>query len=275
MRIALAQADCALGDVGENTRRVRELLGRARAEGADLVVFPELMLTGYSLGQVDEDVSRAVTDEEIAALAAETEGLACVVGFAEAGRVHTYNSAAYLEDGVVRHLHRKLFLPTYDIWEERKHFTPGDAMRAFDTRFGRMAILLCGDAWQPVPTVLAVQDGARVLIVPADSTARQPDIEQYWHDISRFYARMLQCFVVFVNRVGEEPGLRFWGGSHIYDPWGELVVEAPRDEPALVSADIDLADVRRRRREMPLLKEARLALLSRELERLAAEGGDL
>jgi predicted amidohydrolase len=276
VRIALAQADCALGDVAENARRVREVLARARAEAADLVVFPELMLTGYSLAHVDEDVSRAVTDEEIAALAAETDGdLSCVVGFAEAGRVHTYNSAAYLEDGAIRHLHRKLFLPTYDIWEEHKHFTPGDAMRAFDTRFGRMAILVCGDAWQPVLAVLAVQDGARVLIVPADSTARRPDIQEYWRDICRFYARLLQCYVVFVNRVGEEPGLRFWGGSHVHDPWGELLAEAPADEPALVCADIDLAAVRRRRRELPLLKEARLALLSRELERLAAEGGYL
>jgi predicted amidohydrolase len=80
---------------------------------------------------------------------------------------------------------------------------------------------------------------------------------------------------VFVNRVGMEPGLRFWGGSHIYGPEGELVGEAPRDEPALLSADIDLAAVRRVRREMPLLKEARLALLGREIERLAADGGDL
>jgi predicted amidohydrolase len=81
--------------------------------------------------------------------------------------------------------------------------------------------------------------------------------------------------VVFVNRVGDEADLRFWGGSHVYDPWGALVAEAPRHEPALVTADIDLGEVRRRRREMPLVKEARLALLSRELERLAAEGGDL
>jgi predicted amidohydrolase len=148
-------------------------------------------------------------------------------------------------------------------------------MRAFDTRFGRMAILLCSDAWQPALAVLAVQDGARVLIVPANSALRREDIVEQWHDITRFYARTLQCYVVFVNRVGLEPGLRFWGGSHVYGPEGELVAEAPRDEPALVTADLDLAAVRRVRRAMPLLKEARLGLLSREVERLAAEGGDV
>jgi len=225
---------------------------------------------------VSEDVSRSVDDPEIMELAEAADGLACVVGFAEAGRVHTYNSAAYLEGGEVRHVHRKLYLPTYDIWEERKHFTPGGAMRSFDTDgIGRVAILICSDAWQPALAVLAVQDGARVLIVPANSTRRLPAIQEEWRDINRFYARILECYVVFVNRVGEEHELSFWGGSHVYDPWGELVAEGPADEPALPTVDLDLGGVSRRRREMPLVKEARLALLSRELDRLAAEGGDL
>jgi predicted amidohydrolase len=275
VRVTLGQVEPVLGEVSVNLRRTREVLDRARSEGADLVVLPELMLTGYSLGQVNEDVARSVDEAEIVELAEAADGLGCVVGFAEAGRVHTYNSAAYLEHGAVRHVHRKLYLPTYDIWEERKHFTPGDSMRSFDTDIGRVAILICSDAWQPALAVLAVQDGARVLIVPANSTGRRPAIEEEWRDVNRFYARMLECYVVFVNRVGDEPGLGFWGGSHVYDPWGELVAEAPTDEPAVITVDLDLGGVRRRRREMPLVKEARLALLSRELDRLAAEGGDL
>jgi predicted amidohydrolase len=275
VRVALGQSDPVLGDVEENTRRSREAVCRARSEGADLVVLPELTLTGYSLGRVSHDVSRAPDDPEITQLAEEADGLACVVGFAEAGRVHTYNSAAYLERGAVRHVHRKLYLPTYDIWEERKHFTPGNAMRSFDTDIGRVAVLICSDAWQPALAVLAVQDGARVLIVPANSTLRRPEIQAEWRDINRFYARMLETYVVFVNRVGAEGDLSFWGGSHVYDPWGELVAEAPGGEEAFVTVELDLSAVRRRRREMPLVKEARLALLSRELDRLAAEGGDL
>jgi predicted amidohydrolase len=276
VRVALGQVEPALGDVPENLRRTREALERARSEGADVVVLPELMLTGYALGHVSEDVTRSVDDPEIVELAKAADPLGCVFGFAEAGRVHTYNSAAYLEGGEVRHVHRKLYLPTYDIWEERKHFTPGGAMRSFDTDgIGRVAILICSDAWQPALAVLAVQDGARVLIVPANSTRRLAAIQEEWRDINRFYARILECYVVFVNRVGEEHELSFWGGSHVYDPWGELVAEAPADEPALLTVELDLDGVRRRRREMPLVKEARLALLSRELNRLAAEGGDL
>jgi predicted amidohydrolase len=275
LRLALAQVGPALGDVAHNTGQSREALARAKSEGVDLVVLPELMLTGYSLGLVDDDVSRAIDDPELTQLADAADGPACVVGFAEAGPVHTYNSAAYLQGGSVLHVHRKLYLPTYDIWEERKHFTPGNSMRAFDTDIGRVAILICSDAWQPALAVVAVQDGARVLIVPASSTRRRGAIEEEWRDINRFYARMLETYVVFVNRVGAEGELSFWGGSHVYDPWGELVAEAPTGEPAFVTAELDLANVRRRRREMPLVKEARLALLSRELDRLAAEGGDL
>ena len=275
LRIALAQVDTVLGDVEANLASTRAVMARARDARADLVVFPELSLTGYALGHVDEDVSRAAGDAELTGLAAEAGGMACVIGFAEAGRVHTYNSAAYLEGGRVRHVHRKLYLPTYDIWEERKHFTPGDALRAFDTPWGPAAVLICGDAWQPAVASLAVQDGARVLIVPACSTARKPEIQDDWRAICRFYARMLECFVVFVNRVGIEPGLDFWGGSHVHDPWGVCLAEAPVGEEALVTADLDLGAVRRRRREMPLVKEARLGLLGRELDRLVAEGGDL
>jgi predicted amidohydrolase len=275
VRVALAQLDCELGDVPENTRRARALIAEAKGKQADLVVLPELTLTGYSIGLVPDDVSLVSDDDELADLADAADGLGCVIGFAEAGRVHTYNSAAYLERGAVRHIHRKLYLPNYDIWEERKHFTPGTAMRSFDTQIGRVAMLICADAWQPAVAVLAVQDGARVLIVPACSTRQRPEITTEWHDVNRFYARMLETFVVFVNRVGEEDGLRFWGGSHVYDPYGELVAEAPEDEPAMVIAELDLSKVRRRRREMPLVKEARLGLLSRELDRLVAEGGDL
>ena len=130
VRLALAQIDCALGDVAENARRVRQALAAPTVRSADVVVFPELTLTGYALGHVGDDVSRAVTDAEIAGLATETDRTAFVVGFAEAGTVHTYNSAVYAEGGRVVHLHRKLYLPNYDIWEERKHFTAGSAMRA-------------------------------------------------------------------------------------------------------------------------------------------------
>ena len=135
-------------------------------------------------------------------------------------------------------------------------FEPGTELRAFDTRFGRLAILICNDAWQPFLVSTAVQDGARVLVMPSASSTEVPEAEEYWHDLTRFYARMLQCYVVFVNRVGTEGGFTFWGGSHVVDPLGEPVVEAPRLEEAVVFADLDLERVEARRRELPLLGRA-------------------
>ena len=279
IRVTLAQVDCTLGDVHANLERAAAVLVQARDEGADLVVFPELSLTGYSLGQVPEDTSLEAVDEEMAPMLGQGGETSVVVGFSEAGRLHTYNTAAYIEDGVLRHLHRKLYLPTYGRFEERKIFSPGQALRAFETRFGPMAILICNDLWQPMLPFLAVQDGARVMLVPANSSRQRfpgvADMPSEWRDINRFHARMFESYVIFVNRVGTEGELAFWGGSHVIDPWGEIIGEAPLDEPAVMTVEFDLDAVRRRRREMPLVKEARLALLAREVDRLAAEGGDL
>jgi predicted amidohydrolase len=176
-------------------------------------------------------------------------------------------------------VHRKLYLPTYGAYEDRKHFSPGQAMRAFETPFGLAAILICNDLWQPMLPFLAVQDGAQVLLVPANSSRNAfpglADMQPEWRAINRFHARMLESYVVFCNRVGSEGELSFWGGSHVLDPWGEPVWEAPLDTPTVATIELDLNNVRRRRHEMPLVKEARLALLAREIDRLANEGGDL
>ncbi len=280
MRVVLAQIDCLLGDVDENLRRAKEIIARAKSEGADLIVFPELSLAGYALGELSNNVAIEARSEPIVSLAEEAGETGVVVGFCEEGRgFHTYNSAAYLEGGSLLHLHRKLYLPNYRIYEERKHYNPGQSLRAFDTRLGRMAMLICNDAWQPCLPFIAVQDGAQVLIIPANSGVypypELLDTREYWRDITRFYARMLESYVIFVNRVGEEGNLIFPGYSHVVDPWGRVVAEGPGREEALITANIDLDNVRRRRREVPLVKEARLALLSKELNRLAEEGGDL
>ncbi len=281
MRITLAQVDCNLGDVTANLERAEKAVTTAVDEGSELVVFPELHLTGYCIGSVDEDLSMQADDRRLRRLAARAGMAGVVAGFVEDGPgVHTYNSAAYYHEGRLAHVHRKLYLPTYTTFEERKFFTPGPSLRAFpaaeDTR---MAILICNDAWQPQLAFLATQDGARVLIMPTSSAQSQfpdkYDSKTYWRDITRFYARMFQLFVVFVNRVGTEDSLTFWGGSHVVDPWGEVVAEAPEDVEHLLTVDIDLKDVRRRRRDIPLVKEARLGLISREVNRLLDEGGDL
>ncbi len=172
----MAQVAPVLGDVDANFELARQAIREAREKGADLAVFPELSMTGYSLGQVSDEVSIEASDPRITELAEEAGDVSVVIGFHEDGAgVRTYNSAAYLEEGRVLHLHRKLYLPTYSIFEERKHFSPGQSMRAFTSRFGRMAMMICNDAWQPTLGFLAVQDFARVLLIPTNSAdARFP-----------------------------------------------------------------------------------------------------
>jgi predicted amidohydrolase len=280
MRITLAQADSRLGDIDANLERAAEIIAVGGRDGSDAVVFPELFLTGYSIGRVDADLSLSSDDPRLLQLSRVCDGTDVLMGFYEDGHgVHSYNAAAYLDGGALLHTHRKLYLPTYDIFEERKHFSPGQSMRAYDTRHGRVATLICNDAWQPQLVFLAVQDGACVLLIPTNSAqSRFPDrydSRTYWRDISVFYARMFECYAVFCNRVGEEnEHLRFWGGSHIVDPWGRIVCSLPEGEEAVVTTEIDLAMVRKRRREVPLVREARLGLLAREAMRLADAGGD-
>ncbi|MEJ7774652.1 MAG: nitrilase-related carbon-nitrogen hydrolase [Nocardioidaceae bacterium] len=282
MLITLAQLEPTLGDIEGNLERAREVIGRASAEGSDLVVFPELFVSGYSIGEIDADLSMVAEDPRLLDVVGESGETGVMIGFIENGSrsPHTYNSMAYYVGGKLAHVHRKLYLPAYRPFEERNHFTPGPTLRAFpgpaDTR---LAVLLCNDAWQPHLAFLAVQDGAQVLIVPAASSQStfpdKYDSHEYWHDITRFYARMFQVFVVFVNRVGVEGNFRFWGGSHVVDPWGNTVAEAVQEQEAELTVSIDLADVRRRRRDVPLVKEARLGLVQRETQRLLDEGGDL
>ena len=133
LRVALAQVECTLGDIEANALRAREAIAEARGGGADLIVFPELSLSGYALGAVTSDVALRVDDPAIAGLAEEAGEMAVMVGFVEDGAVHTYNSFAHLHGGRVVHVQRKNYLPTYGRFEEHKHFRPGQSLRAYDT----------------------------------------------------------------------------------------------------------------------------------------------
>ena len=278
MRVALAQTDCVLGEVEENLAVAREQIGQAAAQGADLVVFPELSLHGYHLGGLHRDTSLDATD--IRLLELSTLGPDVMVGLHEHTSLRAYNTSAYYAGGQLLHAHRKLYLPNYLAWEERKHVSPGQHLRAYDLPggHGRAATLVCNDAWQPVLPWLAVQDGAEVIIVPTNSAAsldpEAMDTGLYWDTLLSYTARMLQCWVVFVNRVGNENGASFWGGSRVVDPRGSVVAQAPKWEPALVTVDIDVHESRRHRRSVPLVAEARLGLIDREVRRLIDEGGD-
>src|SRR5262245_49350985 len=174
VRIALAQVAPRLGAPESNLATHRERLREARDGGAELVVFPELGLTGYLLQDLAADVAMRLDDPRLASLAAETKGLSAVVSFVEESGDHRlFIAAALLEDGEIRHVHRKLFLPTYGLFDERRFFAAGDVLRATPSQLGvGLGIAVCEDFWHlAVPSLLAL-DGAQLLINVSSSPGR-------------------------------------------------------------------------------------------------------
>jgi len=267
LRVALLQADPLLGEVETNLAHLREQL--RQVPQADLAVAPELALHGYHLGALAEVESLASSDPRLLTL--DGHGPAVVAGFVERGRHDQYNSAAIIDHGQVQ-VQRKLFLPTYRGWEERKHFRTGTKLGRFRLRDAPVGVLICNDLWQPPLPWLAVHAGAEVLVVIANSVDSQAavPVQTAWDILIKHTAVSLQCYVVFVNRVGLENGTQFWGGSRVVGPDGEDLVRLG-DDPAVAEVTLDLQALRALRRRWPLLREARLDLVSREVTALLKE----
>ena len=281
LRIALAQLAPRLGGLDENLAVHRKTLASARTGGAGLVVFPELGLTGYQLQDLAAEVAMRVDDPRLLSLASETSGMSAVVSFVEEADDHRlFISAALLEDGEVRFVHRKLFLPTYGLFDERRFFAAGDRLRTVESRIGvRLGIAVCEDFWHlAVPETLAL-DGAQVLINVSSSPGRDlAAIHEVglgtaasWRTLMRTYAQLTTSFVVFCNRVGMDETISFWGGSEVIGPSGEAIFTAPLFDEGLHFVDIELGDVRRERVSLPLLRDERPELHLRELRRILAD----
>ena len=286
LRIALVQVAPRLGDLDTNLARHHELLREARAAGAGLIVFPELGLTGYLLQDLAAEVAMRLDDPRLAALAAETAGgVSAVVSFVEELADHRlFIAAALLEDGEIRHIHRKVHLPTYGLFDERRFFAPGDALRAAPSRLGvGVGLAICEDFWHLSTAQVLALDGAQILINVSSSPGRDLAATNEvglgtatsWRTLMRAYAQLTTSFVVFCNRVGVDESISFWGGSEVIGPTGAVVFGAPLFDEGLFYADVDLADLRRERIALPLLRDERPELVAREWRRLVAERAGL
>jgi NAD+ synthase (glutamine-hydrolysing) len=278
-RLALAQINTRLGDVESNLAAHLDWIDQARRAEADLVVFPELSLTGYVLQDLASGVACQphADDPTFSRLLKASRKIDIIAGFVERETRHRlYIASAYLSGGECLHVHRKVYLPTYGLFDEGRFFAWGDHVRAFDTRFGRFGMLICEDFWHASPPYLLWLDGADVMLFCSASPGRgltaQPLLEsaQWVERINQAYASLFTCFVAHANRVGFEDGLNFWGGSTVFDPRGIRIGGGPYFEEALTVADLDLAQLRRTRSRLPLLRDERTALMRRELERLFA-----
>jgi len=276
LRVALAQTEPILGDIGENMSRHLSWARKGIAAGADLIVFPELSLTGYLLQDLVADLALPLgRPEAIRPLLEMSRSIPMVIGLVEESPGHRFhNSALYLAGGRVLHVHRKVYLPTYGLFDEGRFFAAGDRFEAFPTPFGRMGLLICEDFWHPSAALVLAQDGADVILVlsagPTEGIDRRRGLigQATWRGLAKVTAQVQTVFVAYVNRVGFEDGVNFAGGSCVFDPLGECLAEGPVLEDGLIVCDLERSALRRARTLYPLLRDERLPVLAREIDRL-------
>lgn len=277
LKVGLAQINPQLGNLQANLELHLKTIEAAADQGVELLVFPELSLTGYRLRDLAFEVALqpSYKDPLFARLLEASRDMDIVVGFVETDkRQKFYISSVYLSRGEVLHLHRKVYLPTYGMFDEGRYFAWGDSVRAFDTRFGRMGMLICEDFWHVSPPYLLWLDGADILLLTSSSPGRGVATEQkigsakWVEHINQAYASIFTNFVIHTNRTGFEDGVNFWGGSTFFDPEGVLIGQGPYYEEKLVTAKLDLNQLRRTRIRLPLLRDERVGLSMRELARI-------
>lgn len=274
MRMGIAQIRPRLGRIDHNLELHRQMIQQAKEEQIDLLVFPELSLTGYNLLDLTFDVARRTQAEEIQTLVQLTGGIDVVFGFVEESHDYQlYNSAIYASQQSITYIHRKVYLPTYGMFDEARYFGRGKRIRSFATRFGRMGLLICEDAWHPSTTYLLTQDGAECLILLANSPAKDVSSEHFdsqktWSLLTQSQATVSGTYYVYANRVGTEDGVTFSGGSHVVNPLGKMEQQGENFAEQLLIYDLDMDEVRRARFQLPVLRDEDHDLTLRELKRI-------
>jgi predicted amidohydrolase len=276
LTVGIAQINPRLGDLQANFSLCERYVQQAKDKGLDLLVFPELSLTGYHLRDMVATIALRADSPEMARLKELSQEVPFVIGLVEESPDYRfYNTAVYLAAGELRHLHRKVYLPTYGMFDEQRYFARGDRVRAFDLPWGRASILICEDLWHPSTAYLAALDQALLIICPSSSPLRgisdgevQDDNARYWELINRAYAETFSLFLIYANRVGFEDGVGFWGGSEILDPFGRRLAKGQYYEEDFLTAELSLEAVRRKRVASPLLRDEDIDLTINELLRI-------
>ncbi len=258
-RIALAQINPALGDVEKNIKKHINFIDRAIKKKADLIVFPELSLTGYTLKDLNAEVAvNPYTSDLLKPLKEKSKKISIICGGVEEDDNYgLFNAAFYISGGKVEFTHRKVYPPDYGMFEEIRYFSRGKSAEICDTEFGKVGILVCEDLWHMSLPLIQALNGAKIIITIACSPTRLElntkskilknyEINSEHH---RSYARLLSLYVVFCNRVGYEDGVNFWGGSEIVDPFGQITAAAKLFDEDLVIDEIDYDKIKRARQQ--------------------------
>lgn len=279
LTLACAQYRPVLGDVAANLERLLHWYHQGAAAGADVVLTPELGLTGYFLRDLAPEVALPLDAPALTPLAEATKsGPDLIASFVEQRADYRLCIAVgHWHQGSLLHLHRKVYLPTYGMFEDERYFAAGDRCAAYATPHGRAGLLICEDWLHPIlPTLLAL-DGAHVLFGVSASPDQgfrvgETDNLSRWHQQLSTYASLLGCGIAWCNRVGFEDGVHFGGQSLICDAVGAVVAKGDPIAEGLVLGQLDLGAIRRARVRTPVLETENLALTLRELERIQQKG---
>ena len=259
IKIALAQMSCKREDKAENLTKIEKTVINAKKQAADLVIFPELSLTGYVV--IDQIYELA---ETIPGPASRTmEGIArktktyIVFGMPELSektQATIYNTAVLVGPEGFIGKYRKMYLPTHSVFEEKRYFRPGYQTAVFDTKLGKIGLIICYDIFFPEVSRLTRLKGAQLIVcISASPSTRRT----FFETLTVARAMENTAFLAYVNLVGIEDGLQFWGGSRLVGPNGKILVQAKYDEEDLVMCDVDYADIRPVETFVPTLRDLR------------------
>jgi predicted amidohydrolase len=275
IRVGVCQLKPTLGNIDKNLAIVENYIARAMEKHVQLLVLPELGLTGYHLRDMVPVVAMHDAHPVIQRMLEYSRDISIAFGYAEESADHKfYNSSLYVEEGRIIHRHRKVYLPTYGMFDELRYFASGDSIAAFDTKFGRIGTLICEDVWHLSAGCILSADGADIMLHLASSPARgmkpepRMDVYDIWENLNRMYATAFCCYVVFANRVGCEDGVTFWGGSEVIDPDGEVAAKARYLDEEVLITDIDPEKIRRAQMYTPVRRDEDIDLTLRELRRI-------
>jgi len=275
-KLRIAQSDCTLANFEENLESHVKAIEQAIRDGADAIVFPELSLTGYNVQDAAQDMAMHIEDSRLDPLRELSREITIVCGGIELSDDYgVYNSAFMFEDSVGRSVHRKIYLPTYGMFEELRYFSAGRQVEAVTSRrLGKIGVAICEDFWHmSVPYLLAHQ-GAKLLLVLMSSPLRlspgegMPSIVSQWRTIASTSAFLFSCYVACVNRVGNEDSFTYWGNSALTAPDGSTVANAPMFSAHHFDAPIDYSLVKRVRLQSSHFLDEDIKLFASELEDL-------
>lgn len=282
MKCALVQFAPHLGLLEKNLELHYEFIERALEEGIDLILFPELSLTGYTLKDLTSEVAlNPRRNSRLDRIKNLSQKIDIVVGLVEEGsRGLFYNSAVYYSGGEILAIHRKVFLPTFGLFEEGKFFATGRSFKTFRTRFGPAGLLICRDFLHYGASYCLLAGKADLILVlsaaPGRGMSSQPGFasSKMWELMGETISRFSTAFVLYCNRVGFEDGVVFAGGSFIYDPWGERLLRGPDLEPAFLIQEIDLENLNRARKTWSFLRDDRPEVIFNSLQNLLTKNED-